>query len=190
MLLPTLRPGLNVLSVAILAATTILSGCHNREHPDDRMAVYNVLDKNYLRSVTVSQDRGKGTITLNGIVGSMGRRQAAEKLAQQAAPGYQILNRLQVQSTGLQDDIQAATQKAQLDSSIEENFKEMIADEPSLKSEKIQYTSFQGTLMLEGTVRSRKERQEAEDLAKKIPQVQHVDNRLQIRPGKPSPASS
>jgi osmotically-inducible protein OsmY len=189
-LLPTLRLRLPVLSIAILAATIILSGCHNKEHPDDRMAVYNTLDKNYLRSVTVSQDRGKGTITLNGIVGSMATRQMAEKLAQQAAPEYQILNRLQVQSTGLQDDIQAATQKQQLDSSIEQNFKAMIADVPSLKSEKIQYTAFHGTLMLKGTVRSRKEREQAEDLAKRIPQVQHVDNQLQIRPGKPSPASS
>lgn len=190
MLLPTLRSGLLVFSAATLAAATILSGCHNKEHPDDRMAIYNLLDKNYLRSVTVSQDRERGTITLNGTVGSMSSRQTAEKLVQQAAPGYQVLNRLRVQSTGLQDDIRDATQKAQLDSSIEQNFKEVIADEPSLKSEKIECTAFQGTLMLRGIVRSRKERQQAEDLAKKIPQVQRVDNQLQIRPGKPSPASS
>jgi len=154
------------------------------------MAVYSALDKNNLRSVTVSQDRGAGTITLSGIVGSMDRRQQAENVAKQAAPGYQIADRIQIQSAGLQDDIQAATQKAQLDSAIEDNFKSRIADEPSLKSEKIQYTAYHGTLTLKGTVRSAKERQQAEDLAKKVPQVQHVDNQLQVRPGKPSPANS
>lgn len=190
MLLPTVRLGLLIGSTALLPATMVLSGCHSNQHPDDRMAVYNTLDKNDLRSVTVSQDRGKGTITLSGIVGSMDRRQHAEQLAQQAAPGYQIVDRLQIQSTGLQDDIQAATQKAQLDSAIEDNFKARIADEPSLKSERIHYTSYHGTLTLKGTVRNWKERQTAEELAKKIPQVQHVDNQLQIRAGKPSPANS
>jgi osmotically-inducible protein OsmY len=154
------------------------------------MAVYNALDKNDLRSVTVSQDRGNGTITLSGIVGSMDRRLHAEQIAKQAAPEYQIVDRIQVQSTGLQDDIQNATQKAQLDSAIEDSFRARIADEPSLKSEKIQYTAFHGTLTLKGTVRNWKERTTAEDLAKKIPQVQHVVNELQIKGGKPSPANS
>jgi len=189
-LLPTSRLGLLIGLTPFLTATIVLSGCHSSQHPDDRMAVYNALDKNDLRSVTVSQDRGNGTITLSGIVGSMDRRQHAEQIAKQAAPEYQIVDRIQIQSTGLQDDIQAATQKAQLDSAIEDNFKARIADEPSLKSEKIRYTSHHGTLTLSGAVRNWKQRQAAEDLAKKIPQVQHVVNHLQIKPGKPSAANS
>lgn len=185
-----LRSALLLNSSALLVCTLALSGCHGSQHPDDRMAVYNALDKNDLRSVTVAQDRDAGTITLSGVVGSMSSRQQAENIARNAAPGYQIADKIQVQSTGLQDDIQAAKQKAQLDSAIEDKFKARLADEPSLKSEKIKYTSFQGTLTLKGTVRSYKERQQAEDLAKKVPDVQHVVNDLQIRPGKPSPANS
>lgn len=154
------------------------------------MAVYNALDQSNLRSITVKQDRGAGTITLSGIVGSMDRRQQAEQVTRQAAPGYQIADQIQIQNAGLQDDIQEAKQKAQLDSAIEDQFKARIADEPSLKSEKIQYTSFHGTLTLKGTVRSARERQQAEDLAKKVPDVQHVINRLHVQPGKPSPANS
>jgi len=154
------------------------------------MAVYNALHQGNLRSITVSQDRGEGTITLTGIVGSVDRRQHAEQIAQQAAPGYRIVDRIQVQSAGLQDDIKAATQKAQLDSAIEDEFKARISAEPSLKSEKIQYSAFHGTLTLKGTVRSSKDREQAEDLAKKVPQVQKVVNELQVRPGKPSPANS
>jgi osmotically-inducible protein OsmY len=39
-------------------------------------------------------------------------------------------------------------------------------------------------------VKTYKERQEAEDLAKKVPQVQQVINEIQINGGKPSPANS
>ncbi|WP_162601196.1 BON domain-containing protein [Occallatibacter savannae] len=191
MLLPRSRSACLLSTTAfLLTCAAALSGCRSNEHPDDRMAVYNALDKNDLRSVTVSQDRGAGTITLSGVVGSMDSRQRAESVAREAAPGYQIADKIQVQSAGLQDDIQAAKQKAQLDSAIEGKFKSRLADEPSLKSEKIEYTSFQGTLTLKGTVRTYKERQQAEDLAKKVPDVQHVVNELQIRPGKPSPANS
>jgi hyperosmotically inducible periplasmic protein len=154
------------------------------------MAVYNALDQSNLRSVTVSQDRGAGTITLSGIVGSMDRRKQAEQVAKQAAPAYHIVDRIQIESAGLQGEIKAATQTSHLDSAIEDNFKARIADEPSLKSEKIQYSAYKGTLTLRGTVRSTKERSQAEDLAKKIPQVQHVINEIQVKAGKPSPANS
>jgi hyperosmotically inducible periplasmic protein len=190
MLITRLRPALLLCSTSLLTTTLALSGCHENQHPDYRMAVYSALDQNNLRSITVSQDRGAGTITLSGIVGSMDRRQQAESIAKQAAPGYQVADRIEVKEAGLHDDIQAATQKAQLDSAIEDNFKARLSDEPSLKSEKIQYTAFHGTLTLKGTVRNTKERQQAEDLARKVPQVQHVVNQLQVHPGKPSPANS
>jgi osmotically-inducible protein OsmY len=187
---PTLRSSLILGLSAFLVATIGLNGCHGGKHPDDRMAVYNALDKNDLRSVTVSQDQGNGTITLSGIVGSMERRQKAEQIAQQTAPGYRIVDRIQVQSTGLQDDIQSATQQAKVDRSIENDFKKSVAEEPSLKSERIQCTAYHGTVTLKGAVRTSKEREQAEDLAKKVPQVQHVINEIRIRPGKPSPANS
>lgn len=190
MLLPTLRSALLLCSTTVLTATLVLSGCRSNQHPDCRMAVYNALDKSNLRSINVAQDRGAGTLTLTGVVGSMDRRQQAETIAKQSAPGYQIADKIQIHTTGLQDDIEAATQKAQLDSAIEDKFRAQLSNEPSLKSEKIQYTAFHGTLTLKGTVRNSKERQQAEDLAKKVPDVQHVINELQVRPGKPSPANS
>jgi hyperosmotically inducible protein len=189
-LLPTLRSALLLCSSTLLSTTLVLSGCRSHQHPDYRMTVYNALDKNDIRSINVAQDRGAGTITLTGVVGSMERRQEAETIAKTAAPGYEIADKIQIHNTGLQDDIDAAKQKAQLDSAIEDKFKAQLADEPSLKSEKIQYTAFHGTLTLKGTVRNIKERQQAEDLAKKVPDVQHVVNELQVRAGKPSPANS
>ena len=189
-LLPALRSAYLLCSTTLLTAALVVSGCRSNDHPDYRMAVYNALEKSNLRSINVAQDRGAGTITLTGVVGSMDRRLQAETIAKQSAPGYQIADKIQIHTTGLQDDIQDATQKAQLDSAIEDKFRARLANEPSLKSEKIQYAAFHGTLTLKGTVRNSKERQQAEDLAKKVPDVQHVVNELQVRPGQPSPANS
>ena len=177
-------------SIAVLGVCLAYSGCGNNHHPDDRMAVYNSLDQHDLRSITVSQNRSAGTITLSGIVGADDSKQTAEQLAQQAAPGYTIVNRIQVQSAGLESDIQSAQQNAQLDSAIEDHFKATLSAHPILKAGNIQYSAFNGTLTLKGSVNSYKERQQAEDLARKSPQVQHLVNEIQIKGGKPSPASS
>lgn len=175
-----------VVSAFFLAATLIVSGCHGGQHPDNRMAVYSALDQNDLRSVTVSQDRGAGTITLSGIVGSADRRDKAEQLAKQAAPGYQIVDRIQVQSAGLQSQIKTAAQQAQLDSAIESKYKAALASDPKLKSQKIECYATNGTVTLRGRVRTREEWQQAEDLAKQLPDVQKVKNELRIAGGKSS----
>lgn len=185
-----LRSAWLLSSSAIFGVCLAYSGCGHNGHPDDRMAVYNTLDQHDLRSVTVSQDRNAGTITLSGIVGSNDRRQTAEQLAQQAAPGYSIVDRIQVDNAGLRGEEQTAQKNAQLDSAIEGNFKATLAAHRGLKNDDIQYSAYNGTLTLKGSVKSYKERQEAEELAKKIPQVQQVVNQLQISGGASTPAKS
>jgi len=90
-----------LLASAVVAAPTCTSGCHNGSHPDDKQAVYNSLDQNDLASVIVSQDRDNGVIKLTGIVGSQARKDHAQQLAQQAAPGYRIDNQLTVDQTSI-----------------------------------------------------------------------------------------
>lgn len=177
------------LAVSAAIVALAFSGCTHANHPDDRMDVYNALDQNDLRSVTISQDRQAGVITLSGVVGSADRQKRAEQIAQQAAPGYSIVDRIQVDTSGIQSEIQSSTQDAQLDSAIESHFKATLAAHKTLKTQRIKCAAFNGTLTLTGTVTNYKQRQEAEELARKVPQVQHVVNELQIA-GKPSPASS
>jgi len=176
-------------STALLAAL-VLSGCLHGSHPDVKLAVYNSLDAHDLRSVTVSQDRDAGVITLSGIVGANDRKQIAEQLVQQAAPGYAIVDRIQVNSAGLEGEKNKARQTAHLDSAIEDHFKARLRTNPALKNQKIEYSAFDGTLTLKGSVNNAKEKDEAEAVAKRIPRVQHVVNEIQIHPGKPSPATS
>jgi hyperosmotically inducible periplasmic protein len=175
------------LASAALAFTVAFTGC-SHGHPDNRMAVYNALSQNGLRSITVSQDRKAGTMTLSGIVGSDESKRKAEQLARQAAPEYSVLDRIQVQSAGLVGDIKEAQKDARLDSAIETHFKARLASHKNLKG--IQYSAYNQTLTLKGSVKTYKDRQEAEDLANKVPEVQHVVNQIQINGGKPSPANS
>ncbi|WP_348261753.1 BON domain-containing protein [Telmatobacter sp. DSM 110680] len=177
-----------LLSSTLLVTALACPGCGHNDHPDDKMAVYSALDQNYLRSITVSQDRQAGTITLSGIVGSPDRVQKAEQIAQQAAPGYSIVNHIQVENAGLQNEMKSAQQNAILDSAIEDRYKATLAAHQSLQN--IQYSAFNGTLTLKGSVKSYQDRQEAENLAKQVPRVQHVVNEIQITTGKPSSTTS
>lgn len=165
-------------------------GCTGNDHPEVKLAVYNALDQHDLRSVTASEDRRAGVITLSGIVGANDRRQRAEQVAQQAAPGYTIVDRIQVDPAGLESEEQAATQTAQLDSTIENRYKAKLSANPALKNQKILFFANNRTLTLQGSVNNARQRKEAEDLARKVPKVQHVVNEIQVRPGKPSPANS
>jgi hyperosmotically inducible protein len=184
------RPALLFASTALLAATLATSGCGDGNHPDVKLAVYNALDQNDLRSVTVTEDRTAGVITLSGIVGANDRRQRAEQVAQQAASGYSIVDRIKVDDAGLQGEEKAAVQTAELDSNIEDRFRATLQSNPALRKQKIEYSAYNGTLTLKGSVITARDRKQAEDLAKRIPQVQHVINEIQIKPGKPSPANS
>jgi hypothetical protein len=88
-----------------MAATIVACGftaaCHTNAHPDDKQAVYNAMTSHDLASVTVDQDRNKGVIKLAGIVGSPDNKNLAQRLAQEAAPGYSVDNQIRVESTGL-----------------------------------------------------------------------------------------
>jgi len=170
------------LALAGVAVVGLLAlvGCQN-QHPDMKQAVYSALSQHQLLSVEVSQDRNKGEITLKGIVGSAAQKANAESLAQQAAPGYTITDNIQVQSAGIESMVKSAQQDAKLDSAIEDKYKESLKENKRLKREGIKYSASNGTLYLKGSVKSEKEKQEAEDLAKKVPEVQHVVNDIAVK---------
>jgi len=168
------------LGAVALFGLLALAGCQS-EHPDVKQAVYNALGQHELASVEVFQDRRKGEITLRGIVSSNDQKGQADTLAQQAAPGYTIKDQLQVQSAGIEGLEKAAQKNAALDSAIEDNFKASLRSSKRLGKDNIQYSADHGTLYLKGSVKSGREKKEAEDLAKRVPQVQHVVNDLAVK---------
>jgi len=175
------RLALLALAAVALVGLLALAGCQS-EHPDNKQAVYNALDQHDLASVEVFQDRRKGEITLRGIVASTDQKTRAESLAQQAAPGYTIRDQVQVQSAGLEGMEQSAQKDASLDSAIEDKYKASLQASKKLEKEDIKYSADNGTLYLKGSVKTERQKREAEDLAKKVPQVQHVVNDLAVKP--------
>ena len=174
-------------SAVILAGALVVAGCH-ADHPDEKAAVSNSLSSNDLSSVSVSQDRDKGVITLSGNVASNDQKSKAENLAKQAAPDYTIADEIGVHPPG--DQGQASSVESKLDSGIEDNFSATIKAHKNLDDQSIHASAKNGTLVLTGSVKTSEQKKEAEKLAKKVPNVQQVVNEIDVKPGKHSPATS
>jgi hyperosmotically inducible protein len=163
------------------------SGCNN-QHPDEKGAVTNALKSNNLGSLSVSQDRDKGVMTLTGDVQTPDQKQQAENLTKNAAPGYTVANEIGVRPPGAESQVSSV--QSSLDSAIEDNYKATIKAHKGLDDQSISYKAKNGTLVLTGSVKTPQQRKVAEALAKKVPNVQQVVNEIEVKPGKHSTNAS
>ena len=178
-------PGLATIFICTLA----IVGCRNQSpHPDEKSAVKNSLSSSNLGSVGVSEDRSKGVMTLTGNLSSGDLKSQAVSLAKEAAPDYIIADEIGVRPVG--DDSQTDAVSSNLDSAIEHNFKASIKANKNLDEQSIHFKAKNGTLVLEGSVKTFAQKKEAGGLAKHVPNVQQVVNELEVNPGKHSPANS
>lgn len=174
-------------SSAMLGAVLMVAGCQHATHPDEKSAVTNSLNSNNLNAVDVSQDRDKGVMTLSGNLASQDLKNQAETLAKQAAPDYTIADEIGVRPPNVGE---AGSVASNLDSAIEDNFKASIKAHGNLNDQNIRGSAKNGTLMLEGSVKTVAQKHEAEKLAKKVPNVQQVVNELEVKPDKHSTSNS
>jgi hyperosmotically inducible protein len=182
-----IHPRLLMSSAAILAGVIAVAGCNKPSHPDEKSAVNDALKNSNLSAVDVSQDREKGVMTLKGNVDSQDLKNQAENVAKQAAPDYTIADEIGVRPPG---ESNAGSVASNLDSAIEDNYKAMIKAHTTLDDQSIHASAKNGTLVLKGTVKTARQKKEAEDLAKKVPNVQQVVNELEVKPSKHSTAAS
>ena len=157
-------------------------GC-NKTYPDQKGAVTDSLKTNNLDAVSVSQDRDKGVMTLSGNVDSQEMKMQAENVAKQAAPDYRVDDEIGVRPPGVPN---AGAVASNLDNAIEDNFKAEIKSHQNLNDQSISGSAKNGTLVLKGSVKTTAQRLEAEQLAKRVPNVQQVVNELEVKPGKHS----
>jgi hyperosmotically inducible protein len=174
-------------SAAVLAGVMAVAGCNKMSHPDEKSAVTDSLKNSNLSAVSVSQDRDKGVMTLKGDVDSQDLKSQAESIAKQSAPDYTIADEIGVRPPGASE---AGAVASNLDSAIEDNFKAAIKGHASLNDQSISGSAKNGTLVLKGSVKTAKQKKEAEDLAKKVPNVQQVVNEIEIDPKKHSTTNS
>jgi hyperosmotically inducible protein len=174
-------------SAAILAGVMAVAGCNKPSHPDEKSAVNDALKNNNLGSISVSQDRDKGVMTLKGDVASQDMKNQAENIAKQAAPDYTVADEIGVRPPG---ESNAGSVASNLDSAIEDNYKAMIKAHANLNDQSIHASAKNGTLVLKGSVKTARQKKEAEDLAKKVPNVQQVVNEIEIKTDKHSTTNS
>ncbi len=174
-------------TAVIVTAAMMVVGC-NKQFPDEKGAVSSSLNSNNLNAVDVSQDRAKGVMTLTGNLASDAQKSQAENLAKQAAPDYTIADEIGVRPPGAQS--QAGAVASNLDSAIEDNFKAELKGHKNLDDQSIHGSAKNGTLVLKGTVKTERQKMEAEKLAKQVPNVQQVVNEIEVNPKKHSTTNS
>jgi hyperosmotically inducible protein len=183
-----LRLSMRFMRCAIATATLLgifmFVGCNAPQHPDVKDAVNSALTSSNLGVVSVSQDREKGLITLTGDVESQEKKELAESVAKQAASGYAIANQIGVRPPGAESQAKAVA--SSLDSGIEDNYKAALLAHKNLDAQSISYSSTNGSLVLKGTVKTQAQKNEANKLAKAIPNVKEVVNEIEVKPDKNS----
>ena len=168
---------------AVVAASLLmlaLAACNQGpKHPDVKYKVDTAMTQNNLGVVKVSQDRDKGVITLTGDVETEDQKAQATNVAAQAAPGYAVSNELGVRPIG--QESQAKSVDSNLDDGIENNFKASLKAHKNLDDQHISYDAKNGTLVLKGSVKTPAQREQAQKLAKAVPNVKEVVNEIQVR---------
>jgi hyperosmotically inducible protein len=175
-----------VSMAATVAIALGAAGC-NKTFPDEKSAVKDSLKSNSLDSIDVSQDREKGVMTLKGDLASDEQKTQAGSVAKTAAPDYTIANEIGVRPPGANA---AGSVASNLDSAIEDNFKAAIKAHGNLNDQSISGSAKNGTLVIKGSVKTAKQKSEAENLAKQVPNVQQVVNEIEVKPNKHSTSSS
>lgn len=179
------------LTLALIPALLIGIACSSNQraannNPDNttnpnqasyKDSVKKALEQADLKDVNVSEDRDKNTITLSGTLHSENAKQQAQEVAQAAAGNRIIANEISVQPVGAES--QARQINSNTDSAIEKNYKAALISK-GLDKEHIRFNAKNGVLILKGSVKSPDERQEAQQIAANIPNVQQVVNELQV----------
>ena len=174
------------LSVAMLAllAAGALAGCSGTvtKSPDVSDSIRKSLDQAGLKDVSVSQDRDKGVVTLEGKVANDSDKTQAETLAKSLAGSQVVADQIAVIPPGLEKEAKAVN--SDLDEGIEKNLDAALIQTNLNKNVKYEVKS--GVVTLTGEVNSETRRARAEKVATGVPNVQQVVNNLQIKNQKAS----
>jgi hyperosmotically inducible protein len=169
------------LAALSLAGFILIGGCSSSpKYVDSQAAVNTALQDNSLQDVQTSQDRNKGIMTLTGTVPNQQEKTQAEQVAKTAAPTYTIANQIVVAPPAAdQSAIEDANSHA--DSAIEDEFKAQLKRHPNFKKDDISIESKNMSVTLTGTARTQRDKQQAEKIAKGIPNVTQVINKIEVK---------
>jgi hyperosmotically inducible protein len=177
----TLKPSLTLLSILAIGA---LAGCSHTttQSADVSGPIRKSLDDAGFKSISVSQDRDKGVVTLGGHVAAEGDKSQAESLAKSIAAGQVVSDEIAVIPPGGESDAKAVN--TDLDKGIEKNLDAALIQ--NKLHESVNYDVKNGVVTLTGEVISQSLRAQAASIASSVPNVKQVVNELQTKNQKAS----
>jgi len=175
-------------SMLALLAAAILAACSTTaaKSPDVSDNIRKSLDQAGFKSVSVSQDRDQGVVTLGGQVASENAKLNAESLAKSLAGAQVVADQIAVIPVGGERDAKAVN--SDLDNGIEQNLDAALIQ--NKMHDTVKYEVKSGVVTLSGAVNSEDKRARAEKVASGVPNVQQVVNDLQVKDRKASSTPS
>jgi len=165
--------------IAIAMAVTLLgAACSKQASVSRKDGVKAALEQADLKDVSVSEDNDKNTITLGGTLHSDEAKQKAADVAEANAAGRVVVNEVRVEPVGMES--QARDVASNVDDGIESNYKAALASK-GLSKQHIRFNAKNGVLTLKGSVTTPTQREEAQQLAQAVPNVQQVLNEIDVR---------
>jgi hyperosmotically inducible protein len=135
------------------------------------------LDQNGLKTVSVSQDRDKGVVTLSGQVAADADKAQAESLAKSIAGSQVVANEIIVTPPGIESD--AKKINSALDDAVSSDLKAYFIQYGL--SDSVSYSVHGGVVTLTGRVDTEAKRAHAEKLASSVKNVTQVVNEIQVK---------
>ena len=172
----TLR--LSVAMLTLLAVGT-LAGCSatTQKSRDVSDSIRTALDQAGLKSVSVSQNRDKGIVTLGGQVATESDKAQAETVAKSLAGVQVVADQIAVIPIGAEKDAKAVN--SDLDKGIEVNLDAALIQ--NKMHDNVKYAVKSAVVTLTGEVNSQDMRDVAEQVATRVPNVKQVVNDLQVK---------
>ena len=173
-----------LVTLLMLLAIGTMVGCSgpSSKSPEVSESIRKSLDQAGLKTVSVSQDRDKGIVTLGGQVTSENDKSQAESLAKSFAGAQVVADQIAVIPVGIEKEAKAVS--SDLDQGIEKNLDAALIQNKLHKS--VKYEVKNGLVTLTGEVNSEDKRTRAEKVATGVPNVTQVVNNLQVKNQKAS----
>jgi osmotically-inducible protein OsmY len=173
----TFKTCLSVLAVAVVAGT--LAGCSTASTKAANVSdsIRSALDQAGFKEVSATQDRDKGVVTLSGHVARDGDKAQAESIARTLAGTQVVANQIAVLPPGVESE--ARTVNADFDKGIESNLDAALI--MGNLHESVKYAVKNHVVTLTGEVDSPAKRDQAEQVAAAVANVQQVVNVLQVK---------
>jgi hyperosmotically inducible periplasmic protein len=165
------------LTVTALTAGLVACSSNSNKSPDVSGSIQKTLNQQNLKSVSVHDDRDKGVVTLTGHVASADEQAQAESIAKSMAGGQVVADEIAVLPPN--NDHEAKTVQSDLDKGIDQNVDAALIQNGLNNG--IKHNVKNGVVTLEGNVNSPSARQQAQEVAAAVPNVQQVINELQVK---------